>query len=109
MGKDKFQPTQEEIEISRIRIPHPPEILGTVTMMVGGDKMKVACEDGKERLCRIPGKMRKRIWVRLNDLVLIEPWSVQGDQRADIAFKYTPTQAGWLRRKGYVKGGEAGQ
>jgi len=108
MGKDKFQPTQEEVEISRIRLPRAPEVLGTVTMMVGGDKMKVQCEDGRERLCRIPGKMRKRMWVRMNDLVLVEPWSVQGDERGDLAFKYTPTQANWLRRKGYAKSAETG-
>lgn len=103
MGKDKFQPTQEEIEISRIRIPRQPELLGVVEQLVGGDKMRVNCDDGKKRLCRIPGRIRKRVWIRTGDLVLLKPWSVQGDQKADIQFRYTSTQANWLRRKGYVK------
>ena len=103
MGKDKFQPTPEELEISRIRIPRLPEVLGSVLMMVGGDKMKVQCDDGNERLCRIPGKIRKRVWIRVGDLVLIAPWSVQGHERGDIKFRYTHTQAGWLKRKGFVK------
>lgn len=103
MGKDKFQPTQEELEISRIRIPRLPEVLGVVEALVGGDKMKVKCDDGNERLCRIPGKLRKRVWIRAGDLVLVKPWSVQGHERGDIAFRYTQTQAGWIKRKGYVK------
>lgn len=103
MGKDKFQPTQEELEISRIRIPRLPEVLGVVEALVGGDKMKVKCDDGNERLCRIPGKLRKRVWIRAGDLVLVKPWSVQGHERGDIAFRYTQTQASWIKRKGYVK------
>jgi len=103
MGKMKNQPTQEEIEISRIRTPRPPEVLGSVTQLVGGDKMKVECDDGNERLCRIPGKLRKRVWVRAGDLVLVSPWEVQGNERGDIEFRYTHTQASWLKRKGFVK------
>lgn len=103
MGKDKFQPTEEEIEISRIRIPHPPEVMGSVEQLVGGDKMKVKCDDGNERLCRIPGKLRKRVWIRTGDMVLVKPWSIQGNERGDIVFRYTQTQVGWLKRKGYVK------
>lgn len=103
MGKDKFQPTQEELEISRIRIPRLPEVLGLVEALVGGDKMKVKCDDGNERLCRIPGKLRKRVWIRAGDLVLVKPWSVQGHERGDIVFRYTQTQASWIKRKGYVK------
>lgn len=103
MGKEKFQPTQEELEISRIRIPQSSEILGVVEQLVGGDRMKVKCDDGNERLCRIPGKLRKRVWIRSGDLVLVKPWSVQGNERGDIMFRYTSTQANWLKRKGYVK------
>ena|SRR3989304_2962110 len=104
MGKDKYQPTQEELEISRIRIPRQNERLCVVGSMVGGDRLKAKCDDGNERICRIPGKLRKRVWIRVGDLILVEPWVVQSNERADIVFKYTSTQAGWLKRKGYVKG-----
>lgn len=103
MGKDKYQPTQEEAEISRIRTPREPEVLGVVEMMVGGDKLRVKCGDGNTRICRIPGKLRKRVWMKAGDLVLVEPWKVQSSERGDIIFRYTPTQANWLRRKGFVK------
>jgi translation initiation factor 1A len=103
MGKKKFEPTQEEIEISRTRIPRQGEVLGVVEMMLGGDKLRVICDDGKTRICRIPGKMRKRVWIKPNDLVLVEPWQLQGDVRGDVVFCYRRTQANWLNRKGFLK------
>lgn len=100
MGKEE---EKEELEISRIRIQKEGEVLGTVEIPLGSDKLKVACDDGKTRICRIPGKLRKRVWIRAGDLVLVQPWKVQGDKRGDIVFRYTATQANWLKRKGYVK------
>ncbi len=103
MGKKKHQLTQEELEVARIRIPREGEVLGVVEMMLGADKVRANCDDGKTRICRIPGRLRKRVWVRVGDLILIQPWKVQSDKRGDIIFRYTPTQANWLKRKGYVK------
>ncbi len=97
------EPTQEEIEISRIRMPRGSEILGIVEMMLGGDKLRVKCNDGNARICRIPGKLRKRVWIRIGDLVLVEPWTTQSNERADVVFRYTLTQANWLRRKNLLK------
>jgi translation initiation factor 1A len=103
MGKAKHQPTQEELEIAKIRIPKKSEVLGVVEALVGGDRMQVKCDDGNKRICRIPGKLRKRVWIKSGDLVLVEPWKVQSNERGDIIFRYTPTQANWLKRKGFVK------
>ncbi len=103
MGKKKFEPSEEEVEIARIRIPKEGEVLGIVELMLGGDKMKVRCDDGKVRICRIPGRLRKKTWIRVDDLVLVQPWEAQKDERGDVIFKYTPTQANWLKRKGYIK------
>jgi len=72
-------------------------------MMLGADKMRARCEDGNVRICRIPGRMRKRVWIKMGDLILIEPWKIQTNERGDVAFRYTSTQANWLRRKGFVK------
>lgn len=91
---------EEEI---RVRMPREGEIIGVVESMLGANKLRVVCQDNKVRLCRIPGKLRKRIWMRERDAVLVKPWSIQGDKRGDIAWCYTPTQAGWLRRRGILK------
>lgn len=95
--------TQEEIEIARIKIPSSDELLGVVEEMLGGDRLRVKCDDGNERICRIPGKLRKRVWIKPGDLVLVKPWKIQSDSRGDVIFRYTLTQANWLKRKGYIK------
>lgn len=94
---------QEEQEIARTRLPKKGEVLGAVLEMLGAGKLKVDCEDGFVRICRIPGKIRKSIWIRAGNVVLVEPWKVQSNERADILWRYSPTQANWLRKKGYLK------
>jgi translation initiation factor 1A len=101
--KKKYEMSQEEIEVSRIRLPRQGEVLGIAEMMVGGDKIRTKCDDGNMRLVRIPGRLRKRVWVREGDLILVEPWKVQTNERGDVIFRYTSTQANWLKRKGFMK------
>lgn len=103
MVKKKYRMTREEGEVARIRTPREGEVLGVVEMMLGGDKMRVKCDDENVRICRIPGRLRKRVWIRVGNLVLVQPWKVQSDVRGDIIYRYTSTQAYWLKRKGYVK------
>jgi len=96
-------PEQIEEEIARTRLPKEGEILGVVTEALGSDRLRADCDDGFTRICRIPGRLRKRVWVRLRDLIIVEPWKVQSNERADIVWRYTKTQASWLQRKGYLK------
>jgi len=42
--------------------------------MLGADHIMVKCQDGKERLCRIRGKLKRRVWIREGDIVLVSPW-----------------------------------
>jgi translation initiation factor 1A len=101
--KKKREKWTEEEEIARTRIPKEGEILGIVELMLGSDKLRVQCDDGRERIVRIPGKLRKRVWIRVGDLILIQPWKVMSDRRADVIWRYTPTQARWLEKRGYLK------
>jgi translation initiation factor 1A len=63
----------------------------------------VRCLDGKSRICRIPGRLKRRLWVREGDLVLVEPWELSGDEKGDIIFKYRKIQVDFLQRKGYLQ------
>jgi translation initiation factor 1A len=93
---------QRQMEISRCRMPRGKEVLGFVAQLLGGKRMYVDCADGKKRLCRVPGRCRRDVWVRPDDYVLVEPWEVQGDERGDIIFKYKRFQVEHLRRKGML-------
>jgi len=87
----------------RLRSPKKGEIFGVVVALQGGARMIVQCEDGKERMCRVPGSIKRRVWVREGDVVLIMPWSVQGDEKADIAYRYTRLEVEKLRQRGMLK------
>ncbi|MCD6477813.1 MAG: translation initiation factor eIF-1A [Candidatus Aenigmarchaeota archaeon] len=91
---------EEEI---RIRVPRDGEVLGKVVNMLGANRLLAECEDGKERICRIPGRLKKRVWTRTDDIVLIKPWEAHGDERGDIVWRYTRNQAATLKKKGYLK------
>ena len=92
-----------ENEYVRVRMPKGKQVIGIVETMLGAGKFRVKCTDLKIRICRIPGKFRRRMWVRQSDVVLVEPWEIQGDERGDIVWKYTKTQAEWLRKKGMIE------
>ncbi len=90
-------------EISRIKLPRGAQVFGLLEQRLGGSRMRVRCYDGKTRICRIPGRLKRKLWVRENDIVIIEPWEFGGDEKGDLIFKYTPTQVSFLHRRGLIK------
>ena len=103
--KKEEQQRQEKIqqEISRINLPRGRQTFGLIEQRLGASRMRVRCLDGKTRVCRIPGRLTRKLWVRENDIVIVEPWEYSGDEKGDVMYKYSPTQVGFLRRKGYLK------
>ncbi|MEM3085519.1 MAG: translation initiation factor eIF-1A [Halobacteria archaeon] len=89
-------------EFERTRVPRPGEMLGVVEALLGGNHLRVRCVDGKSRLGRIPGRMKRRLWVKTGDLVLVTPWSFQ-DSKADVLYRYTRPQVEWLQKRGIWK------
>jgi len=95
---------QEEIErqISRIKVPRGRQCFGILEQRLGGSRNRVRCLDGKTRICRIPGRLKRRLWVREGDIIIVEPWELSGDEKGDVIFKYTKSQIEFLKRKGYL-------
>lgn len=89
-----------EPEFVRVRLPRKKdnEIFGIADQLVGASRIRVMCADGKSRMGRIPGKIKKRMWIREGDLVILAPWEFQ-DEKADIVYRYTKTQAMYLSRR----------
>ncbi len=96
---------QEELQqqITRIHLPRGRQCFGIVQRRLGGSRMEVRCFDGKSRVCRIPGRLKRRLWVREGDLIIVEPWEYSGDAKGDVLYKYTKAQIEFLKRKGYLK------
>jgi translation initiation factor 1A len=99
LGKKKVL---SEGAISEMVYPAQGEVLGVVVKLLGFDRILVKCQDGKERLCRIRGKMKRRVWIRESDIVIVSPWDFQSDKRGDVVWRYTHAQADTLRRKGIL-------
>jgi translation initiation factor 1A len=100
MGKRKVK---SEAALKKMVLPSVNDVLGVAKKVLGAERFIVKCQDGKERLCRIRGKMKRRAWVREGDIVLVSPWDFQADKRGDIFWRYRRNQAEWLRSKGYLK------
>ena len=97
MGKKKVL-TEESL--SKAVMPAQGDVLGIAVRLLGFDRLLVKCQDGPERLCRIRGKMKRRVWIRQGDVVLVSPWDFQRDKRGDVIWRYTRAQADMLRKKG---------
>ena len=87
----------------RVKMPNKKvnEMFALASQILGGRRVTVLCEDGETRMARIPGKMRRRQWVREGDLIIVWPWDFQ-DSKADVKHRYTKTQAMYLSRKGVL-------
>ena len=93
----------QEPQLGRMRLPKDTEVFGVVIGTLGGSRLLVSCKDDKERTCRIPGKIKRNIWVRDGDVVLVKPWEIEGDSKGDIIWRYSRLQADFFRRKAYIK------
>jgi len=106
MSKKKEELARQEQmqqEIFRIRLPRENQVLGILEQRLGASRVRARCLDGKTRICRIPGRLKRKLWVRENDIIIVEPWEFGGEEKGDIIYKYTPTQVVFLKKKGYLK------
>ena len=65
---------------------------GKITRMLGDRKVTLLLTDGSEILGLIPGKFRKRVWFKTDDIVLVGRREYQND-RVDIVYKYHDYEA----------------
>lgn len=96
MTKKKQEETPREIPL-----PGEGQVICVVTGAMGAEWIKVICTDNVERIARIPGKFRKRVWISPGDLVLCAPWDFRGD-RADVIYRYEKHEKKYLLDKGIV-------
>ncbi len=87
----------------RVRLPHGREVIGVLEQRLGAARMLVKCFDGHSRICRVPGRLKRRLWLREGDIIIVEPWEHQSDKKGDVLFKYSKAAEQWLRRKGFIK------
>lgn len=94
--------SNQEEKTFHVRLPRGEELIGVIEQRLGGNKMMVNCSDGKSRNCRVPGRLRRKLWLRPGDVVIIQPWELDKN-KGDVIFKYRPNQVAWLKKNGYLK------
>ncbi len=99
MGKRKVL---NESALKEIRLPEEGELLGRVLKLLGSDQVMVKCTDGITRRGRIRGKLKRRIWIRDNDIVVIAPWDFKQTERGDIVWRFTLPQVDWLKNNDHL-------
>lgn len=98
MGKRKVL---SESHLRELVLPGEGQLLGRVIKLAGGDNVVVKCNDEKIRVCRISGKIKRRMWIRVNDIVLVAPWDFRSD-KADIVWRYIAAHADKLQQDGLI-------
>ncbi|MGP8077705.1 MAG: translation initiation factor eIF-1A [Thermoplasmata archaeon] len=100
----ELPPTVEIVEagqeVGRLPLPrrNRGEVFGIASQLLGAARIRVMCEDNVSRMGRITGKMKKKMWIREGDLLILRPWGFQ-EGKTDILFRYSRTQAQYLARR----------
>ena len=101
MARKKRRESRQETK----EFPLPNEEEGTMLCVVlrnlGGGFLEVFCVDGETYKARIPGKMRRRVWMRPGDVVLFAPWGTS-DKKGDIVYRYIKNQVAKLIEMGLI-------
>nr|WCZ58779.1 eukaryotic translation initiation factor 1A [Seculamonas ecuadoriensis] len=99
-GKNRKRGKNESDVVKReLIIKEEGQEYAQVLRMLGNGRLEAQCFDGSKRLCHIRGKLRKKVWIAVGDIVLIGLRDFQ-DSKADVILKYTPDEARSLKAMG---------
>lgn len=72
-----------------------------ITKVLGDSRMECECMDNVKRTCHIRGKLHKRVWMSLGDVVLISTRDYQ-EGKGDIIHKYNNDEVQLLKADGLL-------
>merc|ERR1719184_201759 len=73
-----------------------------VESLCGDGRMMVNCMDGASRLGKVRGQMRKRVYVRVGDWVLVSLREID-QKKCDIILKYSEDECRQLKKQNEIK------
>lgn len=95
-GKNENEQAKRELDLKE-----EGQEYGQVLKILGNGRVKVYCMDGKDRLANIRGKLRKKVWINVNDIVLLGLRDYQ-ENKADIIQRYNPDEARRLKAQNHI-------
>jgi translation initiation factor 1A len=72
-----------------------------VTKLLGNCRVEGNCFDNKIRICNIRGTMRKKVWIKANDIVIVSLREFE-DNKADIIYLYQQKEVKKLIKMGEI-------
>ena len=87
---------------ARVKMPRGKEVIGMVIQRLGGNRMEIKTTSGKKMNCRVPGRFKRSMWLKVRDIVLIEPWE-HDESKGDVIFKYNFSAISQLRKRGLLE------
>ena len=94
-GGQSAQPVRELI------LPSEDQVFGTVTKTLGDRHFTVACQDRLERRCKVRGKMHKRQYVQVGQVVIVSVRDYS-EGTGDIIHVYTNSEVKDLRKNKHL-------
>lgn len=98
-GKNRRRGKNESEEKRELIFKEDGQEYAQVLKMLGNGRLEAQCIDGTKRLCHIRGKMRKKVWVNMGDIILVGLRDYQ-DEKADVILKYMADEARSLKAYG---------
>jgi len=92
----------EEEKPEEMPLPDENTVICVVERLFGGEHLLVRCVDGNARTARIPGKFRKKVWIKEGDVVLVAPWDTQPEKKGDVVYKYSSSEVKRLADMGLL-------
>lgn len=101
--RGKNRPTNNKIKEVPIAKKDEGEVYGQVIKCQGGTHILVKCSDGKDRSCIIPGKFYNKVWIRKDDIVLVDTRATGvEDSNGLIVERYDHAGVRILKSKGEI-------
>lgn len=90
---------ESEKEKGELTLKEKGQEYAQILKMLGNGRCDTYCFDGTKRICHIRGRMNKKIWINIGDIVLVSLRNFQ-DQKGDIILKYSGNEARSLKSFG---------
>lgn len=87
---------------NKIEFAGANQVYSIVKKKIGGKRIVLECSDGKERSGMIPGKLFKKVWLNVGDILLCELDIGSDDSRCHILSKYSAKDANVLKSQGKI-------
>ena len=94
--KHKTHKNSTESTKRPLLIKEPGQEYAIITKLLGNCRLEIKCGDDKNRLGIIRGSMKKKIWLHVDDYILIGLREFE-DDKADIIHKYYPEEVNILK------------